>query len=136
MTVALVAQNPARPRTVLLWQRSWPSTLPYMYQSLVTTLQEGFAAATNGTAPHVIFGIGIRGHNRAAWERNISLLRKGDLVIWVGAGFNLPDWRNLRGRGLRCVHYQTEAQHRGCVMRRNIIDELVRALLVAPNDAC
>lgn len=126
ITRMAAAQDKAHPRTVLLWQRSWPSTLPFMYMSIVNTLRKGFAAATN--APHVIVGSGTHGRNQASWEGNVSVLRKGDLVIWIGAGFNLVDWRSLRRSGLRCVLYQTEIQHSGCVLRRDMIDELVRAL--------
>ena len=121
------APRGARPRTILIWQRNWPSTLGYMYRGIVATLLRGFSASINGTAPSVIVGAGKNGRSRSAWLGNVSALRPGDVVIWVGAGFNLPNWDDLGRRGLTRVHYQTEAMPRAfCVLWSDQVDELVR----------
>lgn len=114
------------PRQVLIWHSLDLPTTPYMYEMVVATLLRGFSAAED--PPKLIYGHGVRRGHEVAFQRNISLLRRGDAFVWVGYGFafGATPWIDLGRRGVRRVFYQCEPEHR-CASRtvgRFPIDEM------------
>jgi len=106
---------------VVVWQASDDWRLSFMYEPIMQTLAQGFAAG----GAHVVAGC-IRQRDVIAnmtWLH--SWVQRGDLFAWVGVGSFRVRWGRLRELGVHTVHYKTEpvpsndtASH--CIFNRHI----------------
>ena len=118
---------------MLLWHKGFPRVrISYMYKGIVDTLHEGFLRSARPT--RVISGAGVNckptpdadaPRGCSYWPRegppalhaNISLLRRGDVFVFIGEFLPQPavPWNELRARGVVRIHYQTEPRD-GCAL--------------------
>ena len=115
-----------RPSRVVIWHSMDLPQHAYMYEGVVATIIDALGAATD--APTIVYGQGIRRQHKAAYQGNLSLLQRGDALIWIGYGFadGATPWTELGRRGIRRVFYQCEPEHR-CASRtagRYAVDEM------------
>lgn len=105
------------PSLVMIWHSMDTPAHAYMYEQVVATLMDGFHSVSK--PPVVVYGQGVRRRHSAAYQGNLSKLRAGDALIWVGWGFAdaATPWAELGQRGVRRVFYQCEPEHR-CASRR------------------
>ena len=105
------------PSLVMIWHSMDTPAHAYMYEQVVATLMDGFHSVSK--PPVVVYGQGVRRRHSAAYQGNLSTLRAGDALIWVGWGFAdaATPWAELGQRGVRRVFYQCEPEHR-CASRR------------------
>ena len=101
----------------MIWHSMDTPAHAYMYEQVVATLMDGFHSVSK--PPVVVYGQGVRRRHSAAYQGNLSTLRAGDALIWVGWGFAdaATPWAELGQRGVRRVFYQCEPEHR-CASRR------------------